>query len=119
MEEKEICKSILCIGSPLAMGLSMHCPQPPTLPWATILVVGTRDLSLGCCLGRGLSLFTMDFMWYFQPPLQGTIDMFSWVYLTPTIVQNPHAHCANSENHSRMERNLPGTMDKSFWVYLT
>jgi len=58
---------------------------PPTLPWATILVVGTRDLSLGCCLGRGLSLFTMDFMWSFQPPLQGTIDMSSWVDLTQPL----------------------------------
>jgi hypothetical protein len=85
MEEKEICNSILCIGSPLSMGLSMHCPHPPTLPWATILGVGTRDLSLGCCLGRGLSLFTMDFMWSFQPPLQGTIDMSSWVYLTQPL----------------------------------
>jgi hypothetical protein len=67
------------------MGLSVHWPPLPTLPWATILVVGSRDLSLGCFLGRGLSLFTMDFMWCFQPPLQGTIDMSSWVYLTQPL----------------------------------
>ncbi len=36
----------------------------------------------------------------------------------PTIVQNPHAHCANSENHSRMKRNLPWTMDTVFFHLL-
>ncbi len=51
----------------------------------------------------GCVKFILIFFCRFLVPLQGTIDRWSWVYLTLTIVQNPHAHCANPENHYVLE----------------
>jgi hypothetical protein len=51
----------------------------------------------------GCVSFLLIFFCLFLVPLQGTMDRWSWVYLTLTIVQNPHAHCANPENHYVLE----------------
>jgi len=51
----------------------------------------------------GCVSFLLIFFCLFLVPLQGTMDRWNWVYLTLTIVQNPHAHCANCENHYVLE----------------
>ncbi len=55
-------------------------------------------LSCGC-----VSFLLIFFYLFLVVPLQGTMDRWSWVYLTLTIVQNPSAHCANCENHYVLE----------------
>ncbi len=75
--------------------------EPPQNSGLALISPPSRPVELKHAPFKGFTLHLMVFMWPFLPfffnPLQGTMNRSSWVYLT--IVQNPHAHYANHENH--------------------